>query len=50
MTFVVNNPFGNIRILEDGRMFINDVDGNSFVIPDPKKLDPASYRKIDIYL
>lgn len=50
VTFVVNNPFGNIRILEDGRMFINDVDGNSFVIPDPKKLDPASYRKIDIYL
>ena len=50
VTFVMNNPFSNIRVLEDGRMFISDIDGNSFVIPDPKKLDPASYRKIDIYL
>jgi hypothetical protein len=50
VTFILNNPFSNIRVLEDGRIFINDIDGNSFEIPDPKKLDPASYRKIEIYL
>ena len=50
VTFILNNPFMNIRLLEDGRIFINDIDGNSFVIPDPKKLDPASYRKIEMYL
>ncbi len=48
--FILNNPFSNIRVLEDGRIIINDIDGNSFEIPDPKKLDPASYRKIEIYL
>lgn len=50
VTFILNNPFYNIRVLEDGRIFINDIDGNSFEIPDPKRLDPASYRKIEIYL
>ncbi|NLY69101.1 MAG: DUF1854 domain-containing protein [Clostridiales bacterium] len=50
VTFILNNPFSNIRVLEDGRIFINDIDGNSFEIPDPKKLDPASYRKIEMYL
>lgn len=50
VTFILNNPFSNIRVLEDGRIFINDIDGNSFEIPDPNKLDPASYRKIEIYL
>ncbi|MHB1151115.1 MAG: DUF1854 domain-containing protein [Eubacteriales bacterium] len=50
VTFILNNPFYNIRVLEDGRIFINDIDGNSFEIPDPKQLDPASFRKIEIYL
>lgn len=50
VTFVLNNPFSNIRILEDGRIFINDIDGNVFAIPDPSKLDAASLKKIEIYL
>ena len=50
VTFILTNPFSNIRVLEDGRIFIYDIDGNTFEIPDPKKLDPASYRKIEIYL
>ena len=48
--FILNNPFSNIRVLEDGRIIINDIDGNSFEIPDPNKLDSASYKKIEIYL
>ena len=50
VTFVLNNPFSNIRILEDGRILINDIDGNVFQITDPSKLDPASLKKIEIYL
>ncbi|MBQ9939977.1 MAG: DUF1854 domain-containing protein [Clostridia bacterium] len=50
VTFVLNNPFSNIRILEDGRIFISDMDGNIFQIPDTKKLDQQSFKKIEIYL
>lgn len=49
ITFVLNNPFSNIRTLEDGRVFIADLDGNTFQIPDPTKLDPASYKRIEMY-
>lgn len=50
VNFVLNNPSSNIRILEDGRIFIFDIDGNCFQITDPAKLDRNSYRKIEIYL
>ncbi len=50
VTFVLNNPFSNIRILEDKRIFINDIDGNVFEIRDPSALDSASLKKIEIYL
>ena len=50
VTFVMNNPFSNIRVLEDGRIFINDIDGNVFEIHSPEKLDAASLKKIEIYL
>ena len=50
MTFVMNNPFSNIRSLEDGRIFINDMDGNSFQIKNPAKLDSNSLKKIEIYI
>ena len=50
MTFILNNPFSNIRSLEDGRIFINDMDGNSFQIKDPYKLDANSFKKIEIYV
>ncbi len=50
VNFVMNNPFSNIRALEDGRVFMNDVDGNVFAISDVKALDKVSYKKLDIYL
>ena len=50
VTFVMRNPFSNIRALEDGRVFMNDIDGNCFEIPDPTKLDAYSYKKIEVYL
>ena len=48
--FIMNNPTSNIRTLEDGRVFMYDIDGNCFTIDDPKKLDKHSYKKIEIYL
>lgn len=50
IVFVLNNPFSNIRTLVDGRVFINDIDGNCFTVTDPSKLDTASYKKLEIYL
>lgn len=50
VTFILTNPFSNIRVLEDDRIIINDIDGNVFEIIEPKKLDPTSYRKIEMYL
>ena len=50
MTFILNNPFSNIRALEDGRIFIHDIDGNSFQIKEPSKLDANSFKKIEIYV
>ena len=49
-SIVLNNPFSNIRVLEDKRIFISDMDGNCFVIPDPVKLDKLSYKYIEIYI
>ena len=48
--FIMNNPTSNIRTLEDGRVFMYDIDGNCFTIDDPRGLDKHSYKKIEIYL
>lgn len=50
INFVMNNPTGSIRTLEDGRVFIYDIDGNCFTVTDPTKLDRASFHKIELYL
>ena len=50
VSLVLNNPFSNIRVLEDGRIYIFDMDGNCFLIRDPSKLDRLTYRTIEIYL
>lgn len=50
VTFVLTNPFSNIRVLEDNRIIVHDIDGNVFEISEPGKLDTASYRKIEMYL
>ncbi len=50
VSFVLNNPFSNIRKLEDGRILIADMDGNCFLIPDPEALDRQSYKVLEIYI
>ena len=48
--FIMNNPGNNIRTLEDGRVFMYDIDGNCFTIENPAALDKHSYKKVEIYL
>lgn len=50
VTFILSNPFSNIRVTESGTIYILDMDGNSFQIDDPKQLDSSSLRKIEMYL
>ncbi len=50
VSFVMNNPSSNIRVLEDKRSLIYDIDGNCFEIPEMEKMDKASFKKIEIYL
>ncbi len=48
--FIMANPSGSFRTLEDGRVFMYDIDGNCFCVTDPDALDKASRKKIEIYL
>jgi len=50
VSIVLNSPFYNIRALKDGRIYINDMDGNSFIIPDVSKLDKQTYKYLEIYI
>ena len=48
-TFIVSNPYSNIRLLDDGRLLVEDMDGSNFCIPEKKKLDNSSQRKIEAF-
>ena len=48
--FVMANPSGSFRTLEDGRVFMYDIDGNCFCVQACDALDKASLKKIEIYL
>ena len=48
--FIMSNPTSSFRTLEDGRVFMYDIDGNCFCIPNSEALDNASRKKIEIYL
>ncbi len=48
--FIMSNPSNSFRTLEDGRIFMYDIDGNCFCVQDPAALDKASLKKIEIYL
>lgn len=49
-TIMLRDSTAAIRTLDDGRVIITDLDGSCYEITDPKALDKASYRKIEIYL
>ncbi len=50
IVFALNNPFGNISVRGDGHVFFCDMDGNYYTVTDPKALDSASYKHLEIYI
>ena len=48
--FIMSNPSGSFRTLEDGRIFMYDIDGNCYCVQNPAALDKTSLKKIEIYL
>ena len=48
--FILNSPHTNVRVFEDRSVYLYDIDGNCFKIPETSKLDPQSFHKIEIYL
>ena len=49
-TIMLRDDISGIRVLDGGCVFMTDLEGNNYKIPDPAALDKASYRKIEIYL
>lgn len=49
-TVMLRDDMSGIRVLDGGRVFMTDMEGNNYEIPDPRALDKASYRRIEIYL
>lgn len=50
MEFTLRDTYKSLVRLGGRRVFVLDVDGNRFVIPDVSALDRKSYRKIELYL
>ena len=51
MNFTLHDTFHSMMKVDGGnRIFITDVDGNRYEIPDLEKLDRKSFRKIELFL
>lgn len=48
--FTVQDTYRSMLRIDHTHIFIIDVDGNRFEIPDTEVLDRASYKKIELYL
>ena len=48
--FTMQDTYRGIIKLDMGRVFLTDVDGNRYDIPDVEALDRLSYKKIELYL
>lgn len=46
----LRDTFQSLLKVGGGRIFVNDVDGNRYEIPDIEKLDRKSYHKIELFL
>lgn len=48
-SFIVSNPYVHIRLLEDGRLIIEDMDGSNYCISNIAALDKLSQKKIEVF-
>lgn len=49
-SFTMQDTYRNIHRVTGTHIFLTDVDGNRYDIPDVEALDRKSYRKIELYL
>ena len=49
-SFTVQDTYRSMLKVDNTHIFIVDVDGNRFEIPDVEALDRASYKRIELYL
>lgn len=50
MTFTVRDTYRSIHKIDMRHIFITDVDGNRYDIPDLESLDRKSYKKLELYI
>lgn len=50
LSFTLHDTFRSLLKVGSGRIFVNDIDGNRYEIPDIEKLDHKSYKKIELFL
>lgn len=50
LTFTLRDTYRSLLKVGGGRVFIIDIDGNRYEIPDLEKLEFKSYKKIELYL
>lgn len=50
LNFTLHDTFQSLLKVGGTRIFVNDIDGNRYEIPDIEALDRPSYRKIELFL
>jgi len=50
LTFTLQDTYRSILKVDTNRVYIVDMDGNRYEIPEVEKLDFKSYKKIELYL
>ena len=48
--FTMRDTFSNLLKVGGTRVFVNDIDGNRYEIPDLEALDRKSFKKIELFL
>ena len=48
--FTMRDTFSNLLKVHGTRIFVNDIDGNRYEIPDLEALDRKSFKKIELFL
>lgn len=50
LSFTLQDTFRSLLKVGGTRIFVNDIDGNRYEIPDIEKLDHKSYKRIELFL
>lgn len=50
LSFTLRDTFQSMMKVGGGRIFVNDIDGNRYEIPNLEELDRKSFKKIELFL